>query len=843
MDLDAINGSDVSDFKLGDWWIRPQRNELERAGEAVHVEARSMEVLVCLGRHAPGVVDKERLLQEVWRGSFVGDDVISHAIWELRKALGDSARDPAYIQTVPRKGYRLVAEILRPQGSPLPMAGVRIDHYDLGDEIGRGAMGVVYQAVDRRLGRTVAIKFLASELTRDAKASLRFQREARLAASLDHPNLATVHEVGETAQGYRYLVSAYYRGGSLKDRLAGGPIEAQQALSWVRQLVAGLGAAHQRDIIHRDVKPANLLLDEHGTLKICDFGIAKLLGATDLTRTGATLGTPAYKSPEQAQCRPVDHRTDLWSAGVVLFELIAGHRPFEGEEHGVTQSIVSREPQLEGDSRGRPVPEPVRRFIGRALAKDPAERFQSADEMTAALDRLESSESGPAAWAGRSWRWVQVGAGILALVATLWLLKILMKERAPEGPGTAGAEQTTDSREGRDRLTQGRDLWLRGYDSANLQRVRQHFEAAVALLPKSAEAKAHLAAFLAKELARARNAEERERARELIRGALALDERSSLARAAEAHLLILEGEIDEAKRLALEAIDIEPECDTSRSCDLAYLMLGEIHYIQGRVEEALETLDTGSQVGGGRIRCRLKRAQILDKEGMPTEAEAEYQQVLVLDPVQTSALKELADLLLRERDADEAIPLLRRLYERTREPNVLISIGYEQYLQKLWADALETYQQAHEAYLAAGKQVPTPLTAIGDVYLAQGKKTEAQVWYKQAAEIFEDMEDPNIGRQGQYAVCLAKLDRFADAVPRIERLSSLYAEDVPNLLVYAGRIHALAGDREKLLDLARRWMARGGQPSRFWDDDPAFLPYHADREYIRILRPGLISDD
>ncbi|MCB1055476.1 MAG: winged helix-turn-helix domain-containing protein, partial [Acidobacteria bacterium] len=158
----------------------------------MHVEARSMQVLLCLVRHAPELVTREALLEEVWSDTpYVSDEVLSHAVWELRKALGDSARDPRFIRTVPRKGYQLVAPIDDPAGVPEPTEGARIQHFELLEEIGRGAMGVVYRARDRRLDRVVAVKFLAPELTRDEAASRRFLREARLAASLEHPNLAT----------------------------------------------------------------------------------------------------------------------------------------------------------------------------------------------------------------------------------------------------------------------------------------------------------------------------------------------------------------------------------------------------------------------------------------------------------------------------------------------------------------------------------------------------------------------------------------------------------------------------------------------------------------------------
>ncbi|MEM6455321.1 MAG: winged helix-turn-helix domain-containing protein, partial [Acidobacteriota bacterium] len=237
-----------ADFKLGEWWVRPQRNVLERGETRVQVEARSMQVLVCLARRAPDLASKAYLLSRVWRDAYVGDDVISHAIWELRKALGDSARQPTYIETIPKKGYRLICPVQRPDGSPVPLVGAQVEQYEIRAEIGRGAMGVVYEAFDHQLDRTVALKFLAPELSRDIKAVQRFTREARMAASLVHPNLATVHEVGETSQGHHYLVTPHYAGGSLQQRIQEGPVLIADAITIARQLCEGLAAAHARDI-------------------------------------------------------------------------------------------------------------------------------------------------------------------------------------------------------------------------------------------------------------------------------------------------------------------------------------------------------------------------------------------------------------------------------------------------------------------------------------------------------------------------------------------------------------------------------------------------------------------
>ncbi len=839
MDRDVVSRSEASDFKLGDWWVRPQRNLLEQTGRTVHVEPRSMEVLVCLADHAPAMVTKGRLLEEVWHGAFVGDAVISHAVWELRKALGDSPRSPAYIRTVPRKGYELVAEVLRPQGSPLPMEGVRIDRYDLQEELGRGSMGVVYKTLDRRLGREVAIKFIASERTRDPEACRRFEREAKIAASLDHPNLATVHEVGETSQGHRYLVTAYYSGGNLKQRLAEGPLEVPEALRLARQLLAGLDVAHGRGIVHRDVKPANLLLDEHGTLKICDFGIAKLLGATDLTRTGAPLGTPAYKSPEQARGRAVDQRTDLWSAGVVLFELLTGRRPFDGGiEHAVVHSILANEPQALSDADGRPLPEPLRRFVARALAKDPEGRFQSAEEMAAALDRLDVELRYPPP-AGRSRRWTAAAAGLaVVLVLVLAVLGTLsVRQGSPPPPVAAGPGQ------GWDHVAQGRSLWLRGNHRSNLREVRGHFEKAAELLPDSAEALGHLAAFLAESYASSNRTrtQDRDAARELIRQALAADPRAPLARAAEAWILLMEGELLEGERLTREAREIEPECARGESCDLAYLWPGEAPGMQGRADEAFAVLEEGTRVGGGHIRCRLKRAQLYEKTGEGRKAEDGYLQVLELDQTQTTALNDLAVFYQEAQRDAEAVPLLRRFYQATGDPSALNNIGNAFYQRELWEEAIETYREAHLAFEAAGAKVPTPLVNIGDVYLELGQRTEGREYFRQALAIFDSMDRPGIVRQAQRAVCLAKLGRFDEAEAEVRRILSQdqRIEDTPDLLAYAARVYALQGDRETLLELARRWAGLGRESARFRDDS-AFIPYRKDREYLRILEPQLI---
>jgi tetratricopeptide (TPR) repeat protein/class 3 adenylate cyclase len=312
----------------------------------------------------------------------------------LRTACPDDAcrrEVEALIRAHERSGKldELAAAVMRPLLSKADEAPPRLTilptlaRYQIVDRLGGGGMGVVYRARDERLERQVALKFLPPHLSSDEAAKKRFMVEARAAASLEHPNICTVHEIGETDDGQLYIVMGCYDGETLDRRIARGALPLDEALRIVTDVARGLAKAHDRGIVHRDVKPANIMITADGVVKILDFGIAKL-GDAGLTQTGV-VGTISYMSPEQAFGEAVDHRADIWALGVMLYEMLAGVRPFRGPgDQALLFSILTQEPEPLTDIRSD-VPPELATVIRRALAKRAQDRFATTHELLAAL--------------------------------------------------------------------------------------------------------------------------------------------------------------------------------------------------------------------------------------------------------------------------------------------------------------------------------------------------------------------------------------------------------------------------------------------------------------------------
>jgi len=327
---------------------------------------------------------------------------------------------------------------------PAGLTGRDVESYRLGERLGSGGMAVVYRAEDLRLGRPVALKFLVPELSRDPVAKRRFLREARAASALDHPNLCTIHEVGETADGQIFLAMPCYEGETLRQRIRRGALPLDEAVDFACQAAQGLGKAHKNGIVHRDIKPANLMITTDGVVKVLDFGLAKLAGTTGVARNEAGGGTLAYMSPEQTRGDDVDGRADLWSLGVVLYEMLTGKKPFRADrEQAVLFSIRNAAPEPLAVLRPG-VPAALSRIVDRLLAKDPADRYPQAEAVVADLRLLQAPSltrapvvlAAPPVRRGLKRR-AAVAAGLLATAA---LVVGIVRERRVEEAGAGPVE-------------------------------------------------------------------------------------------------------------------------------------------------------------------------------------------------------------------------------------------------------------------------------------------------------------------------------------------------------------------------------------------------------------------
>lgn len=261
-----------------------------------------------------------------------------------------------------------------------------ISHYQILDEIGRGGMGVVYKGRDLRLDRLVALKFLPSSLANDAGAKARLMNEAKAASALEHPNICAVHEIGETDDGQLFITMPHYKGETLDQKLKRGQLSMKEAATIAVQTLQGLAEAHTAGIIHRDIKPANIFLTDGGQVKILDFGVARKQGSVGMTRTRAAIGTLAYMSPEQLRGDQVDHRTDIWSLSVVLYQMLAGVLPFQADYEQAMLYMLLHEPPKPLPAIRSDVPLALDRLIRKGMAKTPAERYKTSREMAIELE-------------------------------------------------------------------------------------------------------------------------------------------------------------------------------------------------------------------------------------------------------------------------------------------------------------------------------------------------------------------------------------------------------------------------------------------------------------------------
>jgi len=442
-------------LRFGPFALDVRAREIRKHGSKIRLQEQSYQILLMLLEHPGEVVLREEIRLRLWPNNTIVefDHSINAAIKRLRNALGESAGDPRYIETLAKRGYRCVCEVERvgppgPERAQTPQTAVALSNTNAGaaggvvsryrilGKLGEGGMGVVYRAEDTKLGRQVALKFLPSA-TDDLPATLlqRFEREARAASALNHPNICTIYGL-EDCGGQPAIAMELVEGETLAARLVKGRLPREEALRVAIQIASAMAEAHRKGVVHRDLKPRNIMLTKAG-VKVLDFGLAKMeraaaAGNETITVTGAVLGTPLYMSPELAQGREADSRTDLFSFGVVLYEMLAGKPPFEGQSTpGILAAILEREPPPLGED----VSAPLDRVVRRCLAKDREERWQSALDLQAELEwiagTLSAEPPASATLPARAidWRWI--AGGILAVAVLALAVLFLSRKPAP----------------------------------------------------------------------------------------------------------------------------------------------------------------------------------------------------------------------------------------------------------------------------------------------------------------------------------------------------------------------------------------------------------------------------
>jgi serine/threonine protein kinase len=486
-----MNNSPPHRIRFGPFKLDRKAGELWQGERKILLQEQPFRVLLMLVERPCDLVTREDIQKRLWPNDTIVefDHSINTAVTKLRQALGDSAENPRYVETVARRGYRLMVNAEPVQSASEPesaapspkepddsfqrnspkvpagvLSGKKVSHYRVLEIVGGGGMGVVYRAEDIKLGRRVALKFLPEESAKDPAALGRFEREARSASALEHPNICPIYEFGEH-EGQPFLAMQLLEGQTLREMISPAssgnpPLALNKLLDLAIQITAGLDAAHRQGIVHRDIKPANIFVTSDSQVKILDFGLAKLArlvsGAEDdsdpdspgksgaertpresepaptpdafLSLTGVAMGTAGYMSPEQVRGEKLDARTDLFSFGLVLYEMATGKRAFAGNtrpelHEGILTQIPSPVRELNTD-----VPVKLEKIIGKALEKDRGARYQTAAEIRADLEALKR-EIEPK----HRGRWREMAAAVVVLsfitAAAFWFAK-----RQPQSP-------------------------------------------------------------------------------------------------------------------------------------------------------------------------------------------------------------------------------------------------------------------------------------------------------------------------------------------------------------------------------------------------------------------------
>ena len=734
---------------------------------------------------------------------------------------------------------------------PLGLAGCTLSHFTIAEPLASGGMGVVYRARDTHLDREVALKFPWPWFLRDASARQRFLREGRAAGALDHPNLCSIYEVGETDEGLIFLAMPLYSGETLKARLErDGRVPLPEAIAIFRQILRGVGAAHASGIMHRDLKPANLMVLPDGSVKVLDFGLAKVMEPS-VTGSGTRRGTVAYMAPEQVRGLAVDARADLWALGVILYEMLVGRRPFDGEEDVVVaHAILHDEPALPSRMRAH-VPPAIEDLVLHLLRKDPRRRVSSVAELERALAAADRRGSDPLV--RRTWHATRragariprnavraLGAGALTIVAGV---VVSMWSR----DSVATAEPLTSNPQARQFFDRGREYEQRTASPENLSNAVTLYQRALKLDPDFPDARARLALTHAAVYAAGydRTADRRE----LIRSEAetALRQRPDLA---AAHLALGHywdvGYRDNRRALA----EFERAMRGLPNSDELHASMARLYRAQGRWDDAVRAYRRALQLNPRLLGVEVELALTYSFMRRYDEGIAILDRVIALEPENHNAkLSKGYQIMRRDGTPDTLAAVLRR-----------IPADWDDWGAAVWGHTLAARAQRRPEEALAALNAARPDWRFGkgfwtrhrlelraQVYEQMGDTVRARADYRAANDLMRDtvaIRTSDVWRHMLLGLTHAGLKQRDDAVREARRGLELLpvskdAIGAPFVMGAAAEIFARVGDADEALELLDQLLGMNAgvvASVPLLRRDPTWDPLRSDPRFEEMLR-------